>query len=301
MDLTLIGFKLQSERVPDKRQWTTIESIPFKDLAKDVEFYPEGDDALDLTRCIRHTADYPDEDWNYPVDFERLTERLGGPAKMRPEHCHSAANHRWETWHRHDHDEREWFPEDDDTESDSDTESSSSDNDVETFPEQSTKVDVTAGRLGVTFQADKAVHAAQICALDRQVLRSAQGRHDFLSLKEDSHLPVDSRRRTIVPKSLLERMVAPQADEAHLVGGNAFAPPSAAVTRVTYDVHAQQTQATTDHEADSAIIKPKLLRDHNDIWKAYPLDRMFAIEKKRAYDAEHDFHASGSNERCRMR
>ena len=61
-----------------------------------------------------------------------------------------------------------------------------------TSPEQSTKVGLTAGGPGVTFQIDKTLHAAQICALDRQVLRSAQGRLDFLSLKEDSHLPVDS-------------------------------------------------------------------------------------------------------------
>lgn len=53
-----------------------IVTVPFKDLAEGVAVMPSGDDALDLTRCVKHALAHPDEDWNYPVDFQRLLEHI---------------------------------------------------------------------------------------------------------------------------------------------------------------------------------------------------------------------------------
>ncbi|CAO2653594.1 Nn.00g030050.m01.CDS01 [Neocucurbitaria sp. VM-36] len=63
-------------------------TILFRDLMKGVKIMPSGDDALDLTRCVQHCIDHPDEDWFYPQDFEALVSHLPpyGPSPVRRSH-----------------------------------------------------------------------------------------------------------------------------------------------------------------------------------------------------------------------
>jgi hypothetical protein len=64
--------------------------IPFRHLANGVKNMPSGDDALDLTRCVKYCVANPDEDWNYPHDFEDLVDHLGGPATVLVAHQDAA-------------------------------------------------------------------------------------------------------------------------------------------------------------------------------------------------------------------
>ena len=73
------------------------DPIPFKDLAKLVKDFPEGPDALDLTRCITYHMSHPDEDWLYPTDFERLVSHLGGPLPVTWQNSDKATYIRFET------------------------------------------------------------------------------------------------------------------------------------------------------------------------------------------------------------
>ncbi|KAF1926922.1 uncharacterized protein M421DRAFT_394567 [Didymella exigua CBS 183.55] len=61
--------------------------IPFTDLAKGVALWPEGDDALDLTRCVSWCVDHPEVESYYPTDYQTVLERVGGP--LVPNACHS--------------------------------------------------------------------------------------------------------------------------------------------------------------------------------------------------------------------
>ena len=70
--------------------------VPFKDLARLVKRHPTGADALDLTRCIRHHVNHPDEEWYFPADFESLVDFLGGPLTVRRQHTDEQALQRWE-------------------------------------------------------------------------------------------------------------------------------------------------------------------------------------------------------------
>src|SRR5690242_15114564 len=63
--------------------------IPFKDLANGISVWPEGDDALDLTRCIAWCADHPEENYYYPTDYREVLERVGGP--IHPDNGHTDA------------------------------------------------------------------------------------------------------------------------------------------------------------------------------------------------------------------
>jgi hypothetical protein len=59
----------------------------FRDLAIHVKKHPEGNDALDLTRCVKYAVEHPDESWLFPDDFERLLQvKLGGPAQVTSSH-----------------------------------------------------------------------------------------------------------------------------------------------------------------------------------------------------------------------
>jgi len=69
--------------------------IQFKDLVKHVQTLPAGLDALDLTRCVQHARDNPDETWYYPQDFEALVTYLGGPEEVLPGHLDKAAFDRY--------------------------------------------------------------------------------------------------------------------------------------------------------------------------------------------------------------
>ncbi|CAI6227686.1 unnamed protein product [Periconia digitata] len=78
-------------RIPEKPAWEG----QFKDLATAVTMMPSGDDALDLTRCVEYHVQHPDEEWNYPQDYEEFVEFLGGKATVTLEHSDGAAFARW--------------------------------------------------------------------------------------------------------------------------------------------------------------------------------------------------------------
>lgn len=82
-DLDVTTFRAPYETHP-KKGTKQIENVPakpkeFRDLADNVDKHPTGADALDLTRCVQHALDHPSESWLFPVDFERLVNKLGGP------------------------------------------------------------------------------------------------------------------------------------------------------------------------------------------------------------------------------
>jgi hypothetical protein len=70
--------------------------LDFKALALHVKEHPCGDDALDLTRCVKYAIDHEEEVWLFPTDFQRLIIHLGGPATVT--HVH----HDRQVFARHD-------------------------------------------------------------------------------------------------------------------------------------------------------------------------------------------------------
>jgi hypothetical protein len=60
--------------------------IPFKDLANGVAQWPEGDDALDLTRCVAWCAANPEEEYFYPTDYQEVLSYVGGPKSPTARH-----------------------------------------------------------------------------------------------------------------------------------------------------------------------------------------------------------------------
>ncbi|KAF2472844.1 uncharacterized protein BDR25DRAFT_312727 [Lindgomyces ingoldianus] len=72
------------------------KAVPFRKLAKGLKYMPAGYDALDLTRCVEHHANHPEEVWYFPNDYEQLLDYIGGPLKVHPENYDSAAFNRWE-------------------------------------------------------------------------------------------------------------------------------------------------------------------------------------------------------------
>jgi hypothetical protein len=65
---------------------TPAPDIPFRHLSVDVRRMPQGDDALDLTRMVRHCVEKPGEPWMYPRDWDALLGVVGGPAAQKKEH-----------------------------------------------------------------------------------------------------------------------------------------------------------------------------------------------------------------------
>ncbi|KAF2996848.1 hypothetical protein E8E13_003842 [Curvularia kusanoi] len=64
--------------------------IPFQDLANGVSSLPEGDDALDLTRCVKWCTEHPNEKYLYPTDYQRVLHLIGGPMTPTPNHSDAA-------------------------------------------------------------------------------------------------------------------------------------------------------------------------------------------------------------------
>jgi hypothetical protein len=62
------------------------DPVPFKDLALHVKEHPSGDDALDLTRCVRYALKHPKEKWMFPTDFVALVKHIGGPVTVTHSH-----------------------------------------------------------------------------------------------------------------------------------------------------------------------------------------------------------------------
>jgi hypothetical protein len=64
--------------------------IPFEDLANGVAVWPEHDDALDITRCVRWCIENPEAEFYYPTDYQVVLQRIGGP--LTPDTRHSDAS-----------------------------------------------------------------------------------------------------------------------------------------------------------------------------------------------------------------
>ncbi|KAJ8119049.1 hypothetical protein OPT61_g92 [Boeremia exigua] len=64
--------------------------ILFGNLALGVSEWPNGPDALDLTRCVKWCADHPEEGYYYPTDYHRVLRRLGGPVAPEARHTDAA-------------------------------------------------------------------------------------------------------------------------------------------------------------------------------------------------------------------
>lgn len=65
--------------------------IPFKHLAHGISLWPDGDDALDLTRCVAWCVENSDEDYCYPTDYSKVLARIGGPLNPHARHSDAAA------------------------------------------------------------------------------------------------------------------------------------------------------------------------------------------------------------------
>lgn len=64
----------------------TAAPIPFKNLADGVAQWPEGADALDLTRCVAWCTQNPEEEFFYPTDYQTVLSRVGGPKSPTVRH-----------------------------------------------------------------------------------------------------------------------------------------------------------------------------------------------------------------------
>ncbi|KAF2472842.1 uncharacterized protein BDR25DRAFT_392698 [Lindgomyces ingoldianus] len=91
--LNVAGFQTPSEKL--QRSPPRLP-IPFADLALDVKKFPEGDDALDLTRMVKFAMENPEEEYWYPTDYEKLLKHLGGPLEVKDEHTDRQVFKRWE-------------------------------------------------------------------------------------------------------------------------------------------------------------------------------------------------------------
>lgn len=77
--------KQKSKKEQLARNWAA-DPIPFKDLALHVKEHPSGDDALDLTRCVKYALKHPKEEWLFPDDFVKLVKHIGGPLPVSHSH-----------------------------------------------------------------------------------------------------------------------------------------------------------------------------------------------------------------------
>ena len=80
---------------PGGAKKTPASDIPFKNLAVDVRREPQGYDALDLTRMVKHCVNNPHEPWFYPRDYDAVLRLVGGAAPIRHEHSDRQAFRRW--------------------------------------------------------------------------------------------------------------------------------------------------------------------------------------------------------------
>jgi hypothetical protein len=55
---------------------TSALPVLIRDMARGVNIFPTGPDALDLTRAVQYCLDHPDENWLYPDDYELLVSQL---------------------------------------------------------------------------------------------------------------------------------------------------------------------------------------------------------------------------------
>jgi hypothetical protein len=100
-NLTLTGVRLHCEQFPDKHgHRDPIDNVLFEALAVDVTRFPEGDDALDLTRCMIWIVNNPGSGLQFPRDFPWLTNELGGPQPVAKTNQDRAVFSRWSAAHK---------------------------------------------------------------------------------------------------------------------------------------------------------------------------------------------------------
>jgi len=94
-DITLTGYRLNIEHHPAPRgSRSVIQNIPLRDLGRHVRQLPEGNDEVDLTRFVKYAMQHPEEDLQYPRDFDMLAQKLGRPP-LTSQHVDGAAATRW--------------------------------------------------------------------------------------------------------------------------------------------------------------------------------------------------------------
>jgi hypothetical protein len=59
-------------------------------LASGVKNFPEGNEALDLTRVVQYAVDHPVGNYMYPRDYHLILSALGGPKPVTPENTDAA-------------------------------------------------------------------------------------------------------------------------------------------------------------------------------------------------------------------
>ncbi|KAJ8109923.1 hypothetical protein OPT61_g7094 [Boeremia exigua] len=91
--------KKQSLRKEDLARNAPAPPIPFKELARHVKEHPSGNDALDLTRCVKYALEHPDEKWLFPIDFRKLVDHIGGPLVVTYFHLDSQLFKRYDHLH----------------------------------------------------------------------------------------------------------------------------------------------------------------------------------------------------------
>lgn len=285
-DLTLGEVRLQVERFDWKKR-TIRDSIPFKDLAKDVRVYPEGEEALDLARCVRYAADHADEEWHYPQDFQELTEKLGGPVAPRLEHCDAAANHRWATIHLGDHETREWRPEDNETDEETGSDSDNSYQDLMEVEEQSSK------NVSTAQQSQLSELTPRILSSQRRVLRSDNDQCLYFlpEIDQEQTLPPNGQPpEEDFPAEVFADLLETQAESSTVrlsSSPSQMIPETAHSDPVLEDIWSRPHELTTLHTSTAERLNGQFRSLHgsasqrpstSEIWRGYSIAAMFAAE-----------------------
>jgi hypothetical protein len=79
-------------QVPNK----LAQKVSFRSLGVGLRKFPDGDDALDLTRMVRYCSEHPTDVWVYPDDYAKLLSLLGGAKEPGKENTDVAVFGRWE-------------------------------------------------------------------------------------------------------------------------------------------------------------------------------------------------------------
>lgn len=96
-NLTLSNMQLNCQDLSGKNGngQGIIDNVPFEALAVDVTCLPDGEDALDLTRCVLWSLHNPELGLLYPRDFVWLTQQLGGPKPVQQANYDEEVFMRW--------------------------------------------------------------------------------------------------------------------------------------------------------------------------------------------------------------
>jgi len=97
LSLDVSGFRtvVGPRKAKGPKKMKRLRSIQFKDLWNGVSTMPSGDDALDITRCVQYHLDHPHERWNFPQDYARLVNLVGGFQQPSLENTDGEVFERW--------------------------------------------------------------------------------------------------------------------------------------------------------------------------------------------------------------